>query len=124
GLARDAETPDAYESAIWGTPYYVAPEKIQRKGEDFLSDMYSLGGTLYHALTGHVPFEATTVEEVIAGHVHTAWTPPNHVDRSITQLASGALRTTMGKQAGERLDSGGERIRDKTEAARETSGRR
>jgi serine/threonine protein kinase len=105
GLARDAETADAYESAIWGTPYYVAPEKIQRKGEDFLSDMYSLGGTLYHALTGHVPFEATTVEEVIAGHVHTPLTPPNHVDRSITQLASDALRTAMAKQPGERFSS-------------------
>jgi len=31
----------------WGTPYYVAPEKIKREPETFLSDMYSLGATLY-----------------------------------------------------------------------------
>ena len=74
GLARHAEDDQEYE--VWGTPYYVAPEKIKREGEDFLSDMYSLGGTLYHALTGHVPFEAKTIEEVVAGHVHTPLTPP------------------------------------------------
>jgi len=48
-----------------GTPYYVAPEKIKREPETFLSDMYSLGATLYHAITGHVPFDAPTVEEVV-----------------------------------------------------------
>jgi serine/threonine protein kinase len=70
GLARHAAKNEEYEATIWGTPYYVAPEKIQRQGEDFHSDMYSLGGTLYHALTGHVPFEAETVEQVVAGKFH------------------------------------------------------
>ena len=60
---------------IWGTPYYVAPEKIKREPETFHSDMYSLGGTLYHALTGHVPFEAPTVEEVVAGARATRRSP-------------------------------------------------
>ena len=32
---------------IWGTPYYVAPEKLDHKPEDFRSDIYSLGGTLF-----------------------------------------------------------------------------
>src|ERR1051325_8808837 len=54
GLARKVES-DLQEEAVWGTPYYIAPEKIKREREDFLSDMYSLAGTLYHALTGHVP---------------------------------------------------------------------
>ena len=67
-----------------GTPYYVAPEKIKRERETFLSDMYSLGCTLYHALTGHVPFEAPSVEELVAAHVHTALTPPNLVVPEIT----------------------------------------
>src|SRR6266576_7122002 len=70
GLARNVED-EEYESTVWGTPYYVAPEKIKREPDSFLSDMYSLGGTLYHALTGHVPFEGETIEEVMAGHVHT-----------------------------------------------------
>jgi serine/threonine protein kinase len=103
GLARLAAANEEYESAVWGTPYYVAPEKIQRHGEDFHSDMYSLGGTLYHALTGHVPFEAETVEQVVAGHVHTPLTPPCEVRREITQLTSDAIGTAMAKDPNQRF---------------------
>jgi serine/threonine protein kinase len=103
GLARQAEEGAEYEATIWGTPYYVAPEKIQRAGEDFHSDMYSLGGTLYHALTGHVPFEAETVEQVVAGHVHTPLTPPNDVRTDISQPTSDAIATAMAKDPSQRF---------------------
>lgn len=108
GLARQAEQNEEYEAAIWGTPYYVAPEKIQRQGEDFHSDMYSLGGTLYHALTGHVPFEAETVEQVVAGHVHTPLTPPCNVRGDVTQLTSDAISIAMAKDPNERFASYGQ----------------
>jgi len=103
GLVRAAEVDDAYEEHIWGTVYYVAPEKIQRKGEDFHSDMYSLGGTLYHALTGHAPFEAGTVDEIVAAHVHVPLTPPNQVVPEITELTSNALMRAMAKQPEDRF---------------------
>jgi len=101
GLARSAEE-NEYESTVWGTPYYVAPEKIKREGEDFLSDMYSLGGTLYHAVTGHVPFEAETIEEVVAGHVHTPLTPPNQVNPQVTQPTNDAIMIAMAKRPSDR----------------------
>jgi serine/threonine-protein kinase len=103
GLVRAAED-DSWEEHIWGTVYYVAPEKLERKGEDFHSDMYSLGGTLYHALTGHVPFEGT-VEEVVSAHVHTALTPPNQVAPDITELTSNALAQAMAKHPSGRFAS-------------------
>lgn len=107
GLARAAETEEdaASESSVWGTPYYVAPEKIKREREDFLSDMYSLGGTLYHALTGHVPFEAPTVEDLVAAHVHTPLTPPNQVLLGISQATSDALIQAMAKDPRDRFES-------------------
>ena len=101
GLARSAEE-NEYESTVWGTPYYVAPEKIKREGEDFLSDMYSLGGTLYHALTGHVPFEAETIEDVVSSHVHTPLTAPMRVNPNITHPTNDAITTAMAKNPGER----------------------
>jgi serine/threonine protein kinase len=104
GLARKAED-TGYEAALWGTPYYVAPEKIKREREDFLSDMYSLGGTLYHALTGHVPFEAPTVEEVLAAHVHTPLTPPNLVVPEVSQATSDTLSIAMAKNPENRYQS-------------------
>jgi serine/threonine-protein kinase len=87
----------------WGTPYYVAPEKIKREPETFLSDMYSLGATLYHAMTGHVPFEAPTVEEVITAQVQTPLTPPNLVVPEISQSTSDALVKAMAKNPAERF---------------------
>ena len=64
--------------------------------------MYSLGGTLYHALTGHVPFEAPTVEELVSAHVYTPLTPPNQVVPEITQPTSDALAKVMAKNPADR----------------------
>ena len=106
GLARVAEEDEAeYESTIWATPYYVAPEKIRREKEDFLSDMYSLGGTLYHAVTGRVPFDAPTVEELITAHVHEPLIPPIQVLPELSQATSDALVRAMAKQPSERFRS-------------------
>jgi serine/threonine protein kinase len=112
GLARKIES-DTPEETVWGTPYYIAPEKIKREREDFLSDMYSLAGTLYHALTGHVPFEARSshldqqqqIDEIIAAHIHTPLTPPNHVVPEVTQPTSDALVKAMAKSPSDRFQS-------------------
>src|SRR6266403_2168933 len=45
---------------VWGTPYYVAPERLSGQPEDFRSDIYSLGATLFHALAGRAPIEGDT----------------------------------------------------------------
>ncbi len=105
GLACNVDTDKEDDGAVWGTPYYIAPEKIRREREDFLSDMYSLAGTLYHALTGHVPFEGPTIDEVIAAHVHTPLTPPNLVVPEITEPTSEALVRAMAKKPEDRFQS-------------------
>ena len=53
------------QSEIWGTPYYIAPEKVRKLPIDYRADMYSLGGTLYHALTGVAPFEGEDAAAVV-----------------------------------------------------------
>jgi eukaryotic-like serine/threonine-protein kinase len=103
GLARGVDFEPESLTETHGTPYYVAPEKIQREKETFLSDMYSLGCTLYHAITGHVPFDAPTVEAVVAAHVHTPLTPPNDVVPEITQLTSDALVKVLAKKPQDRF---------------------
>jgi serine/threonine-protein kinase len=102
GLARNVDAEAESTTVTEGTPYYVAPEKIKRERETFLSDMYSLGCTLYHALTGHVPFEAPTVEELVAAHVHIALNPPNIVIPEITQPTSDALVKVLAKNPSDR----------------------
>jgi len=46
---------------VWGTPDYIAPEKLAEFPEDFRSDFYSLGSTLFHALAGHPPYKTNGV---------------------------------------------------------------
>lgn len=117
GLARSAEAEQEASNVTEGTPYYVAPEKIKRERETFLSDMYSLGCTLYHALTGHVPFEAPSVEELVAAHVHTPLTPPNLVVPEISAPTSDALLRVLAKNPADRFLSYDE-FRMALEAAR------
>jgi len=60
GLAVAAGQNAEAQNEIWGTPYYVAPERLNNEPEDFRSDLYSLGATLYHAVSGRPPFEGET----------------------------------------------------------------
>jgi len=69
GLAAGARTALGQQDEIWGTPYYVSPERLNREEEDIRSDIYSLGAALYHALAGRAPFEAETAEEVAKRHL-------------------------------------------------------
>jgi serine/threonine protein kinase len=103
GLARKTDAEHEGAEFTRGTPYYVAPEKIKREPETFLSDMYSLGATLYHAITGYVPFDAPTVEEVVMAQVHTPLRPPIEVVPEISQPTSDALCRALAKNPGDRF---------------------
>ena len=105
GLAGAAEPSTGDEGTIWGTPDYVAPEKIERKGETFLSDMYSLAGTMYHALTGQAPFQADTVEDLVMAHVQTPVTPPNLVVGDVSHDTSEAVLMALAKNPAERFQT-------------------
>jgi serine/threonine protein kinase len=103
GLARKTDAEQESAEFTRGTPYYVAPEKIKREPETFLSDMYSLGATLYHAMTGHVPFDAPTPDEVVQAHVYTPLTPANLVVPEISQATSDALSQSLAKSPADRF---------------------
>ena len=64
---------------IWGTPYYISPEKCRRQKIDFRADIYSLGGTLYHALTGQPPFEGEDANAVVRARFEGAPPKPSEV---------------------------------------------
>mgnify|MGYP003584131417 CR=1 FL=1 len=64
GLARVLEEEAEARGEIWGTPYYIAPERLNYEPEDFRSDIYSLGGTLFHAIAGRPPYEAESASMV------------------------------------------------------------
>jgi ABC-type transporter Mla MlaB component/tetratricopeptide (TPR) repeat protein len=51
---------------VVGTPAFTAPETVHRLALDARADLFSLGATLYNALTGHVPYPARTFAEALA----------------------------------------------------------
>ncbi len=53
GLALVTQGGKAQATELWATPYYVPPETIEGDPEDFRSDIYAFGATVYHALAGH-----------------------------------------------------------------------
>jgi len=59
GLAVQTGYFDADED-VWATPFYVPPEKLEGEPDDFRGDIYSLGATLFHAVTGTPPYAANT----------------------------------------------------------------
>ena len=60
GLALITQDGHAQAEEVWATPFYVPPEALERGIEDFRSDIYAFGATLYHALAGRPPFETTS----------------------------------------------------------------
>jgi eukaryotic-like serine/threonine-protein kinase len=67
---------DRGETFPAGTAAYLAPEQAHDSSKiDFRADVYSLGATLYHAVTGRLPFDGATSAQVIMKHLHE--TPVN-----------------------------------------------
>ena len=69
---------------IWGTPYYIAPEKVKKEPVDYRADMYSLGGTIYHALTGVAPFEGDDASAVVKKRFEGPPVPPSKIRSDIS----------------------------------------
>ena len=101
GLAAGARSALGQQDEIWGTPYYVSPERLLREPEDLRSDIYSLGATLYHAMAGRPPFEAETAEEVARRHLSDR-SPPL---RSFCAEAQEQTVLTLDKCLAKKLES-------------------
>ena len=105
GLAAGARSAQGQQDEIWGTPYYVSPERLLREPEDIRSDIYSLGATLFHAIAGRPPFEAETAEEVAKRHISDRPPPlrslcPEAQEQTVITLDKCLAKKTNNRWAG------------------------
>jgi serine/threonine protein kinase len=116
GLARatsDVEAAMAEEGRAYGTPYYISPEQVVGKRDiDHRADIYSLGATAYHMVTGRVPFEAPTPLAVMSKHRDEPLTPPDHINTQLTAGLAATIEKMMAKKRDERYPSCRELLED------------
>lgn len=116
GLAREVEDKQAAESEAgkaYGTPYYISPEQIRGEVEiDHRADIYSLGATLYHLVTGRPPFEGETPSAVMHRHLKDELVPPDHLNPDISAGLSEIIELAMHKDKNERYSSMEEMVED------------
>jgi len=100
GLATVAH--QAAGEGIWGTPYYIAPEKIRRQKVDARSDIYSLGATLFHMLTGKPPFEGETPVEVVKARLEQPPPDPRKHIPDLPEIISTTIKRMLAVDRTER----------------------
>ena len=108
GLALLAEQEAESRGEIWGTPYYIAPEKLNNQPEDFRSDIYSLGGTLFHAVAGRPPFEAESASLVALKHLKSKAVSLQAFAPDVSGETAYVINRMLHKDPGQRYASYGE----------------
>jgi serine/threonine-protein kinase len=116
GLSRhieDEKLDESEKGLTVGTPYYVAPELINgRAPPDIRSDIYSLGATMYHMVTGGPPFPSTKVPEVLRGHLYGKPIPPDRLNPSLSAGLSEVIDMMMAKDREQRYQAPADLVLD------------
>src|SRR5207237_8618253 len=111
--ADDKEAAESEAGKAYGTPYYISPEQIRGDVDiDFRADLYSLGATMYHLVTGKPPFEADTPSAVMHKHLKEPLKPPDHVNAALSVGLSEIIEVAMAKDRDGRYASTQDMLED------------
>ena len=89
---------------VSGTPHYISPEQIAGSRDiDGRADIYSLGATLFHMVTGRTPFEGSSPMVVVAKHLHDQPDDPRTIVPGLSAGICGAIRTMMARDRDQRF---------------------
>ncbi|HNS18848.1 MAG TPA: serine/threonine-protein kinase [Sedimentisphaerales bacterium] len=109
GLARettDIEAAQSEEGKAYGTPYYIAPEQIRGKIDiDGRADIYGLGATFYHMVTGRVPFTGEDSAEIMKRHLREKLVPPDHINTALSAGVSEVIEIMLAKRREDRYNN-------------------
>jgi serine/threonine-protein kinase len=116
GLARertDIEAAKTEKGKAYGTPYYISPEQIRGEMDiDGRADIYGLGATFYHLVTGRVPYMAEDPVEVMRKHLRDQLIPPDHINTTLSGGVSEVIEVMMAKNKMDRYDDVDELLED------------
>jgi serine/threonine protein kinase len=101
GIAQaihDSRTEKVFEvTRTWLSPHYVSPEKVATGKEDFLGDIYSLGATFFHLVTGRTPFEEEDVARLIRMRLDNDPPEPKSLRSDIPEKISNLVMSMLNR---------------------------
>ncbi len=115
GLARFLESRDASKATtmarvtspgvVLGTVSYMAPEQALGRPVDHRADLFSLGVVLYEMLTGSLPFQGTSVTEIVDRVLHFDPPAPSRVAAQVTNDIDAIVKRALEKDPSLRYQS-------------------
>lgn len=107
GLAKESSASDLHltmTGVILGTPHYMSPEQIRCEDElTFATDLYALGATMFHLLTGRVPFPKPSPAGVLSAHLTEPVPNPSDLQPGLNPIVRQIVRRCMAKAPTERF---------------------
>ncbi|MBI5367295.1 MAG: protein kinase, partial [Planctomycetes bacterium] len=99
--------------AAMGTPNYISPEQARGEaGVDTRADIYCLGGTLYHMLTGQVPFPLENAMEVVSRHLTELPPRPRELSPTVSPEVDWLVMKMLAKKQEDRHQTPSELVAD------------
>ncbi len=115
GLAkkRSGDVALTQPGQVMGSPQYMPPEQIERPADaDTRSDVYSLGITLFHMLTGRLPYEGGNIFEIMEKQLHEPVPPVGKFAPEVSQHTARLVRRMVEKNPERRHRNPRELIED------------
>lgn len=105
GLSKSLDDADALtmSGSVMGTPNYMSPEQAEGAGDlDLRADIYSLGATLYHAVTGEMPFAGSSIMAVLRKQAVEILPDPRQFNPQLSEHFVGLLQIMLAKSRDDR----------------------
>ncbi len=106
GIARLTDSSRTRTGIILGTPSYMSPEQLSASQVTGQSDLYSLGVTMYHLLTGAPPFQADSIPRLMDKIVNQRHRPLADIRDDIPPCTDSILDQILAKDPADRFPSG------------------
>ena len=111
GALMEADSQASFATAngsAVGTPDYMSPEQATGREADGRSDLFSLGCTMYHLLTGQLPFPGETILEQLGRRIRGGPVPITDVRPDLSPRLVEVLDRLMARQPEDRYQTGAE----------------
>jgi len=104
GAAQLARSDVTQVSGV-GSPAYMSPEQLRGEEIDFRTDMFSLGGVLYHLMTGARPFDGATTYQLVDNILNEVPRRPSQQRSAVPAALDDVVMRALGKTRDERYSS-------------------